>query len=128
MEFSPYYFWKIIPKIKVVHGATASGLSNPNSKTKAIVNFKYYIKKEVKKNDYVLFQLGEVDCGFTIWFRSIKHNISIEEQTDLAINNYTSLINETKNFTKNKIIICSAVLPTIKMVLYREVTNLREFL
>ena len=57
MEFSPYYFWKIIPKIKVVHGATASGLSNPNSKTKAIVNFKYYIKKEVKKMIMFYFNL-----------------------------------------------------------------------
>lgn len=127
MEFSPFYFWKIIPKIKIVHGATASGLSNPNSKTKAVVNFKYYIRKEVKKNDYVLFQLGEVDCGFTIWFRSIKYNISIEKQTDLAINNYTSLINETKKFTKNKIVICSAVLPTIKDGSYiGEVANLRK--
>jgi len=114
MDFSPLYFWKIAPKIKVVHGATASGLLNPNSKTKALVSFKEYLKNEVKKDDYVVFQLGEVDCGFTIWYRAEKHGLSVEKQTDLAIKNYLSLVKEAKSINGNKTIVCSAVLPTIK--------------
>ena len=95
MEFSPLYFWKIIPKVKVVHGATATGLANPNSKTKALTIFEDYLQKEVKKEDYVVFQLGEVDCGFAIWYRAEKHGLSVQKQTQLAIDNYSNLIQKS---------------------------------
>ena len=127
MEFSPLYFWRIIPKIKIVHGATATGLANPNSKTNAMEQFNTYLSREVKKGDYVVFQLGEVDCGFAIWYRAEKHGISVNEQMDLAIKNYSKLIKRTMEKAGQNIIICSAVLPTIKdKQLHGEVANLRK--
>ena len=127
MEFSPWYFWRLTPKIKVVHGATATGLANPNSKTQALGIFENYLKKEVNKDDYVFFQLGEVDCGFAIWYRAEKHGLSIQKQTQLAIDNYTSLILKASAINGKKIIICSAVLPTIQENNnFGEVANLRK--
>ncbi len=127
MEFSPLYFWKITPKIKVVHGATATGLANPNSKTQAFSIFEKYLKEEVNKNDYVVFQLGEVDCGFAIWYRAEKHRLSIQKQTQLAIDNYSSLIQKSSAINDKKTIICSAVLPTIQDGNnFGEVANLRK--
>ena len=127
MEFSPLYFWRLTPKIKVVHGATATGLTNPNSKTQALDIFENYLKKEVNKNDYVVFQLGEVDCGFAIWYRAEKHGLSIQKQTLLAIDNYSILIQKASAINGKKTIICSAVLPTIQDGNnFGEVANLRK--
>ena len=127
MEFSPWYFWRLTPKIKVVHGATATGLTNPNSKTQALDIFENYLKKEVNKNDYVVFQLGEVDCGFAIWYRAEKHGLSIQKQTLLAIDNYSILIQKASAINGKKTIICSAVLPTIQDGNnFGEVANLRK--
>ena len=127
MEFSPLYFWRITPKIKVVHGATATGLANPNSKTQALGIFENYLKEEVNKDDYVVFQLGEVDCGFAIWYRAEKHGLSIQKQTQLAIDNYSSLIQKSSAINGKKTIICSAVLPTIQEGYnFGEVANLRK--
>ena len=127
MEFSICYFWRITPKIKVVHGATATGLANPNSKTKALAIFENYLKEEVGKDDYVVFQLGEVDCGFAIWYRAEKHGLSIQKQTQLAIDNYSNLIQKSSAINGKKTIICSAVLPTIQGGNnFGEVANLRK--
>ena len=46
MEFSPWYFWKLTPEIKIVHGATATGLANPNSKTQALTIFENHLKRK----------------------------------------------------------------------------------
>lgn len=126
MEFSPYFFWKTNPKITVVHGATATGLSNPNSKTKALPIFKRYIKNHVNKDSRVFFQLGEVDCGFAVWYRSEKHNLSIDEQLSSALENYLNIIRYAIN-KGGSVFVCSAVLPTIKDgQSFGEVANLRK--
>ena len=120
-------FLEAYSKNKIVHGATATGLANPNSKTQALGIFENYLKKEVNKDDYVFFQLGEVDCGFAIWYRAEKHGLSIQKQTQLAIDNYTSLILKASAINGKKIIICSAVLPTIQENNnFGEVANLRK--
>jgi hypothetical protein len=97
----------------IVPGATASGLSNPNSKTKAFPKFKEYINKNVKKNDITIIQLGEVDCGFTIWLRAQKNELPLEAMLQEAFVNYTTFIRNVILKNCRKIIIASAILPTI---------------
>ena len=129
MEYGVFsiVFLEAYSKNKVVHGATATGLANPNSKTQALGIFENYLKEEVKKDDYVVFQLGEVDCGFAIWYRAEKHGLSIQKQTQLAIDNYSSLIQKSSAINGKKTIICSAVLPTIQEGSnFGEVANLRK--
>ena len=43
--------------------------------------------------------LGKVDCGFVIWVRSKKYNISIDNQINESV---TNLFNFIKNEVLNK--------------------------
>lgn len=100
-----------------VQGATAQGVVNPNSKTDALKIFTDTLfKVNIKKYKKFMIMLGEVDCGFVIWVRSKKYNISIDSQINTCIVN---LFNFLKNivelqFNKNDIIIIGSILPTIK--------------
>lgn len=100
-------------KFCIVPGATAMGIPNPASKTQAGPIFKQYLK-QVPSDDYVLTCLGEVDCGFVIWYRSGKYGESVEKQFELAVGNYIKFIDDLKQQRRNKIIVCSSPLPTIK--------------
>jgi hypothetical protein len=106
------YIWlKTNFKFCIVHGASALGLANPRSKTNAMNVFSSYIEN-IEKNSSVLFCLGEVDCGFVIWYRALKYNMSIEEQFELSLNNYQNLILRTAKYTKS-VLVMSTPLPTI---------------
>ena len=99
----------------VVSGATAQGAVNPNSKTDALNIFEKKINST--RADKILIMLGEVDCGFVIWVRSKRYNISIDDQINISVNNLFTFVNniiETKNYTNKDIIICGSILPTIK--------------
>lgn len=63
-----------------------------------------------------MIMLGEVDCGFVIWVRSKKYNISIEEQLNLSISNYKKFVKNIilKYFNTNQVILLGSVIPTIK--------------
>ena len=99
-----------------VGGATAQGLVNPNSNTNALPIF----AKKISENnlfDKILIVLGEVDCGFVIWVRSKRYNISIDEQIETCIHNLFNFIENViihKGYEKSNIILAGAVLPTIK--------------
>jgi hypothetical protein len=97
-----------------VSGATAQGAVNPNSKTDALNLFQSKIKST--DADKILIMLGEVDCGFLIWVRSKRYNISIDEQIELCVQNLFTFVHDIINTSKYKsddIIIVGAVLPTI---------------
>lgn len=104
-------------KVIVVPGATAQGSVNPNSGTNALNIYKEKLNN-ININDfkYIIINLGEVDCGFVIWYRKDKYNISIESQLEITTNNLFKFINlEIVNkFEPSKIIINGSVLPTIK--------------
>ena len=99
-----------------VGGATAQGAVNPNSKTDALGLFSTKLKN-APKADKVLIMLGEVDCGFVIWVRSKRYNISVDEQLQTSIHNLFQFI-ETKvksyGYGSNDIIVTGVILPTIK--------------
>lgn len=100
-----------------VGGATAQGAVNPNSKTDSLRIFTNKIQNTKIKYNKILIMLGEVDCGFVIWVRSKRYNISVDEQLNNSIQNLFAFIRniiETTHYQSNDIIVCGSILPTIK--------------
>lgn len=99
-----------------VGGATAQGAVNPNSKTNSLQIFTDRIRY-TEQYDKILIMLGEVDCGFVIWVRSKKYDISVDEQLTSSVQNlFTFITNiiETTNYRYSDFIVCGSILPTIK--------------
>ena len=93
-----------------VSGATSQGMVNPNSKTNALPIFINKIKK--KKADKIIIMLGEVDCGFVIWVRSKRYNISVDNQIENSTENLFKFIEKIINnfsYRKEDIIIAGSV-------------------
>ncbi len=95
----------------IVYGATALGLANPNSKTNALEKFRAQMGG-IAPADFALFLLGEVDCGFVIWYRAAKTGLSVASQFETSLANYQNFVRDSK-LAPEKTIICSAPLPTI---------------
>lgn len=108
-----------------ISGATASGLGNPNSKTKAWSFFKLFANLDIK-SDVVVVQLGEVDVGFVIWYKEKFKGVKIHDGLMSAIDGYFKLIKYLKKRYKHVVVI-SSPLPTIPDgVAHGEVANLRS--
>lgn len=107
------YFQHTRFKFCIVPGATAMGIPNPASKTQAGPIFKEYLK-QVPVDQYILTCLGEVDCGFVIWYRNKKYGEPVEKQFGLAIGNYMNFIENLEHDGRRNLIVCSTPLPTIK--------------
>jgi hypothetical protein len=95
-----------------VGGATAQGLVNPNSKTDALEIFRRRLR-QAKRFQTILLQLGEVDCGFVIWYYAEKYSVSVKEQLKRSIDNYVKFVRELQDMGFKSIIAVSAPLPTI---------------
>ena len=97
-------------------GSSAQGALNNHSKTNAYKIFMNRIKN-TKKVDKILIMLGEVDCGFLIYVRSKRYNISINEQIDSCVNNLfgmvKSILGTYREYKNTDIIIAGSVLPSI---------------
>lgn len=98
--------------LHTVGGATATGLPNPNSKTQAGPIFRAALAEIPAAHD-LLFCLGEVDCGFAIWYRAQKHGLAIDEQLTLAVENYARLIDDACTGRTGQVLLATAPLPTI---------------
>lgn len=86
---------------------------NPNSKTNALRKFKTKIKN-ISKKDYILLLLGDVDCGYLIWYRAQKYDMSVASQLETSLTNYFKFISWLmERGWDHHIIVCSAPLPTI---------------
>ncbi|WP_024597639.1 MULTISPECIES: hypothetical protein [unclassified Pseudoalteromonas] len=93
----------------IVYGATLSGLSNPNSNTMSNASFQSAMNEN--KADAIVTLLGEVDCGFVIWYYSDRDNIAVYTAAKKAIENYKQLLLKAKK--KSPVFVISAPLPTI---------------
>lgn len=94
-----------------VNGATASGLTNPNSKTQAYQVFRKALATTRAKR--VVVMLGEVDTGFVIWYRTQKYNQPVEEMLKATVDTYTGFLLELKE--RGLQVTCiSTPLPTIQ--------------
>jgi hypothetical protein len=95
-----------------ITGATASGLLNPNSRTKAQVAFKLILQL-IKKRNIILFQLGEVDCGFLIWMKAKRAQTDPFNEAERCIERYMKFLEWTMKIGFSKIIVSTVPPPTI---------------
>jgi hypothetical protein len=95
-----------------VGGATAQGIANPNSKTDAL---RIFTERAHAAQDWqdLVFSLGEVDCGFLIWYRAAKYGTPVDEQLHRSIENYVSFLAGIPQSPRRRVFVLSAFLPTI---------------
>ncbi|MCK9398207.1 MAG: SGNH/GDSL hydrolase family protein, partial [Methylobacter sp.] len=105
-EKFPHLFFNVLTVI----GATASGLENPNSTTKAYPIFRKAARNSTAK--HVIIMLGEVDTGFVIWYRAQKYREPVAAMLDKAIASYSGFLAELK--TRFEVVCISTPLPTIQ--------------
>ena len=67
-----------------VGGATAVGMRNPNAKTNAIGRYRDWISDK-SRDAVVVTHLGEVDCGFVIWYRAAKYDERVQAQARQSV-------------------------------------------
>lgn len=103
---------RTVIRTTIVGGATALGIVNPNSKTDALLTFRKQLRA-ISKRTFLLLLLGEVDCGFVIWYRAEKYGLSVESQFMKSLQNYEAFVQSLLSEGFYRIIICSAPLPTI---------------
>jgi hypothetical protein len=96
----------------IVPGATAVGLRNPNSLTNAIHIFKEALLSQ-PKHAYVVVHLGEVDCGFVMWWRAQKNGESVEEQFRQSLAAYRQFLVQVRDMGFTRLCVTGASLPTI---------------
>jgi len=101
-------------EVKCVTGASAQGAVNPNSTTNALQEFQNILSTDTSIYDAVTIQLGEVDCGFVIWYRSQKYKISIQEQVNLSLANYEKFLKEIVEPKFKNVLVLSVPMPFIE--------------
>jgi hypothetical protein len=96
----------------LVGGATAQGLHNPNSRTDALGQFRRRCDN-ARAWQYLVFMLGEIDCGFVIWYRAEKYGVSVESQVEHSLGGYRELLGRQiqRGF---RTLVLSVPLPTIQ--------------
>jgi hypothetical protein len=95
-----------------VAGATSIGLTKPKSRTRALSRFNSRIA-QAKPWQQFLLQIGEVDCGFAIWYWADRLGLSVTEQLEVSIRNYTTFL-ESLTANGSPPWVLSAPLPTIR--------------
>lgn len=96
-----------------VPGATAQGIVNPESQTNALQTFRGYVKAH-GAYDYIFIQLGEVDCGFVIWYRAKKYREPVRRQLENSLDHYFTFAAWLKENTSARVVLTGATPPTIK--------------
>ena len=96
----------------IVPGATVVGLRNPNSLTNAVDVFRSTLLVQPKVSS-VLIHLGEVDCGFVIWWRAKKYGESVEKQFQESLDAYRNFLIEIMEKGFFHLCIAGASLPTL---------------
>jgi len=112
--------------VAVIAGATAVGLANPNSRTRALPRFERIIRALPPRRP-LLFMLGEVDCGFVIWYRAHRKRVSPIAELDRSLQHYTRFLERLLGAGRQRIVVAAAPPPTILDGQdWGEVANLRR--
>jgi hypothetical protein len=93
-------------------GATASGIRNPASQTRARELFEARLAL-APRWQHLLVGLGEVDCGFVIWHRAQRHGIGVSRQLGETLDSYAAFLAELRGSGFRSVSVLSATLPTV---------------
>lgn len=94
-----------------VPGATALGLANPNSRTDAFNQFRRILTKLPHRTNVVV-NIGEVDCGFLIWFLAQRTGTPVAEYFGRALDSYKAFLEKAAEMG-HLITVVAAPLPTL---------------
>jgi hypothetical protein len=115
-------------EIHSVIAATVSGLQNPNSVTQAGPIFERALSEAAARRNppmAVILQIGEVDCGFVIWWMHEQKGLSLDAGLSRAVENLVVLAKRAQAVAP--VFVVSAPLPTIRdNVDFGEYANLRR--
>jgi hypothetical protein len=107
----------LLPEAKIqclfIRGATALGLVNPRSKTNAVVVFKKFLERRPKTN-VIIVMLGEVDCGYLLFYRAARYRVPLCEELERSVANYMSFVEWVKRNGFSHVAVCSVPPPTIE--------------
>ena len=96
-----------------VAGATAVGLRNPNARTDALNIFRQSLLPP--DIDHVpVIHLGEVDCGFVIWYRAAKYAEPVDRQFNESLAAYFDFVDELLTGGYREVVVSGCTLPTIR--------------
>ena len=100
--------------VEWVGGATARGSINPNNSTNSLNTFKQFIDQNT--SDKLIIMLGEVDCGYLIWYKHQKEGLDIYEQANEAIDRLLEFVSKyaLEYYAAEDIIILGSNPPTIE--------------
>ena len=96
-----------------VGGATAIGLRNSNSQTNALEAFADWLLP-VREGAEPVMQLGEVDCGFVIWWRAERLKESVEAQLAASVDAHLAFVDRLLGAGYRRVVLTGATLPTIQ--------------
>lgn len=96
-----------------VAGATAIGLRNPNSQTDAMQIFAEALIP-ARPGATPVIHIGEVDCGFVIWYRAEKYGDGVEAQLARSIEAYFEFVDRLAREGYRRVVVTGATLPTIR--------------
>jgi hypothetical protein len=108
---------RLLPEVRIqclfVRGATALGLVNPRSKTNAVVMFKKFLERRPRTN-LIFVMLGEVDCGYLLFYRAAKYDVPFREELERSVANYMEFVEWIKRTGFPHVVVCSVPPPTIE--------------
>lgn len=96
-----------------VRGATAMGLAKLESVTGARRQFEAALLPP-QPGVIPVMQLGEVDCGFVIWYRAEKYGVPVCDQLDVSIASYFAFVDRVLAAGYPSLVVTGATVPTIR--------------
>lgn len=100
---------------EIVAGATAWGLNNDHSATRAWQKFDHALRR-FADCDVVVIMLGECDCSFALWKKAERLNVPPETLVDhslAGIRRLVERVRQDESAVPRRIILVGAILPTV---------------
>lgn len=95
----------------MANGATASGVENPNSVSNAGSIFRERLAR-ARASQPVVVLLGEVDCGFVIWYSAQKRDTEVAVELERAVSRYLAFLADIRTRFE-RVIVVTPPPPTI---------------